>query len=88
MTEYWHGGGGVSQAAVEVNMSESQTQLERSATEYIEDAGDIVLSTDSRISPNAYKMLVSGVLSVSHGGSARELLTDVREANAQKDAGE
>ncbi len=88
VTEYWHGGGGVSQAAVEINMSESQTQLERSATEYIEDAGDIVLSTDSRISPNAYKMLVSGVLSVSHGGSARELLTDVREANAQKDAGE
>lgn len=78
---YWECTGTVTVAATEVTAIEQLTPLAQSAKEYTDHAGSMVLPTDARMNPAAYATLVSGILNVSEGGSAEQLLDEVFEEN-------
>lgn len=78
---YWESGGGITTTATDVTESHEYNPLEQSARDYIESADTIVLSTDSRMEPEAYRELISGIMDVSNGGSASMLLERVLELN-------
>lgn len=81
VARYWKSGGGITTAATEVNSDMEYTPLEQSAIDYIAKADRIVLSTDSRMEPEAYRKLISGMMDVSNGGSANLLWEKVLELN-------
>lgn len=78
---YWESGGGITTTATPVTVTRVYTPLEQSAMDYLSNADDMVLSTDARIEPEAYRELISGMLDVSNGGSANNLLVKVLELN-------
>ncbi|MGL5260380.1 MAG: ABC transporter substrate-binding protein [Lachnospiraceae bacterium] len=75
--KYWENGGGVAKPASEVFLRDDMTNLELSAIEYIEKMEYICSPTDSRMDPEAYKILLDGIVAISHGGDSRELLEQV-----------
>lgn len=79
--KYWAEGGGITTTATFVNEPESDSKSEQSARNYIARASRVVLSTDSRMEPQAYQKLIAGVLDVMTGGSPEELLEKVLELN-------
>lgn len=79
--KYWEHGGGITPAATEVTDDLERTPLAESARKYVESADEIVLSTDSRMQPAAYRTLISGIFDVSIGGDPRALLQKVLEQN-------
>jgi raffinose/stachyose/melibiose transport system substrate-binding protein len=74
--QYWEKGGAVGKAAVEVTPVEGMTNLALSALEYTNSATLICAPTDSRIDPEAYKTIIAGVVKVSTGGSAEDLINE------------
>lgn len=78
---YWEHGGGITTTATDVVDNLERTPLAESAREYVESADDMVLSTDSRMEPDAYKTLISGIFEISIGGDPRALLQKVLEQN-------
>lgn len=78
---YWEHGGGITTTAADVVDDMERTPLAESAREYVESADDMVLSTDSRMEPDAYKTLISGISEISIGGDPRALLQKVLEQN-------
>ena len=81
---YWESGGAVATAATEVTPMEKLTPLAESARKYVDSAAGTVLPTDTRMKPAAYTKLISGILNVSAGGSAEELLAEVLELNKEQ----
>ncbi|MCQ2520693.1 MAG: ABC transporter substrate-binding protein [Lachnospiraceae bacterium] len=79
--KYWASGGGITTTATPVTVTRKYNPLEHSAMDYISNADGMVLSTDSRIEPEAYRELISGMLEVSNGGSANSLLERVLKTN-------
>lgn len=78
---YWESGGGITTAATPVTAKRKNNPLEKSAMDYIVDVEKMVLSTDSRMEPEAYRELISGILDVSNGGSGNSLLERVLVLN-------
>ena len=79
--KYWEYGGGITTAATRVAEYAKRTPLELSARKYMQGATQIVLSTDSRMAPGAYRELIAGIMRVSDGASAKELLDRVMSLN-------
>lgn len=77
--KYWVNGGGITTTATAVTDDMERTPLAESARRYVESADVIVLSTDSRMEPDAYKTLISGISEVSIGGDPRALLQKILE---------
>ena len=77
--KYWVNGGGITTTATAVTDDMERTPLAESARRYVESADEIVLSTDSRMEPDAYKTLISGISEVSIGGDPRALLQKILE---------
>ena len=73
--------GAVTITATDVTTVKHLTPLAESARRYINNASGTVLPTDARMNPAAYSTLISGILNVSEGGSARALLDKVFEEN-------
>lgn len=80
--KYWECVGAVTITATDVTTVKHLTPLAESARRYINNASGTVLPTDARMNPVAYSTLISGILNVSEGGSARELLDEVFEENS------
>ena len=78
---YWEYGGAITTAATKVYDHGNRTPLALSARNYMQGAAQIVLSTDSRMAPRAYRELIAGIMKVSRGASARELLDKVMTLN-------
>lgn len=78
---YWEHGGGITTTATAVEDDMDRTPLAKSARKYVESADRIVLPTDSRMQPDAYKTLISGIFEVSIGADPRALLQKVLEQN-------
>lgn len=79
---YWEHGGGITTTATDVEDTVERTPLAESARSYVESADVIVLSTDSRMEPDAYKTLISGIAGISTGGEPRALLQKVLDQSA------
>ena len=80
---YWESLGAACAAATEVTAAKDLTPLADSARKYVENSAGTVLPTDARMNPAAYSKLISGILNVSEGGSAEELLNEVFEIDRQ-----
>jgi len=83
--KYWENGGGTVIAATEVEPLEDKTPLAQSATEYLEQMEYRLLPTDSRMDPEAYKLLISGVVNISHGNSSRKLIDEALKIQNERD---
>ena len=79
--KYWESVGAVTITATDVTTVKHLTPLAESARRYIDSASVTVLPTDARMNPAAYSTLISGILNVSEGGSAKALLDKVLEEN-------
>ena len=79
--KYWECVGAVTITATDVTTVKHLTPLAESARRYIDSASGTVLPTDARMNPAAYSTLISGILNVSEGGSAKALLDKVFEEN-------
>lgn len=82
--KYWENGGAIAKAAVEVTPIEGMTPLALSALEYANSATSISAPTDSRIDPEAYKIIIAGIVNVSTGGSAEELINEALTLNNER----
>lgn len=74
---YYENGGGAAVAATAVIPPENRSRLAECAAEYAQRASEKLLSTDSRMDPEAYKALIAGISEVSQGSSGRKLLEQV-----------
>ena len=81
--KYWEYGGGITTAATRVTEQGSRSPLATAARNYMQGASQIVLSTDSRMAPRAYRELIAGITKVSSGASAAELAENVAGLNAE-----
>lgn len=79
--KYWEKGGAVGKAAVEVTPVEGMTNLALSALAYTNGATALCAPTDSRIDPESYKTIIAGMVKVSTGGSAEDLLNEALAIN-------
>lgn len=76
--------GGSAVAAAPVTVPETPSPLAECAAEYVENAPEKLLPTDSRMEPEAYRTLIAGIPEVSAGGSGKELLERVFAASGRK----
>jgi len=83
--KYWENGGGTVIAATEVEPLENKTPLAQSATDYLEQMEYRLLPTDSRMDPEAYKLLISGIVNISHGNSSRKLIDEALKIQNERD---
>ncbi len=74
---YYEVGGGSAVAATAVKAPEERSPLAGYAAAYVENGRQKLLPTDSRMEPEAYRMLIAGIPEISTGGSGRELLERV-----------
>ncbi len=74
---YYEVGGGSAVAATAVKAPENRNTLAGCAAAYVENGRQKLLPTDSRMEPEAYRMLIAGIPEISTGGSGRELLERV-----------
>ena len=74
---YYEVGGGSAVAATAVKAPEDRSTLAGCAAAYVENGRQKLLPTDSRMEPEAYRMLIAGIPEISTGGSGRELLERV-----------
>lgn len=81
---YFENGGGTAVAATPVTPLANRSPLEVCGAEYAATASEKLLSTDSRMDPEAYKALIAGITQVSLGGSGRELLEKVFAIAAER----
>ena len=80
--KYWNGNG---QAACAVEPIDGMSPLALSGLEYSSAASSICAPTDSRIDPEAYKIIVGGIVKVSTGElSAQDLLDEALSVNAAR----
>ncbi|MDD2972452.1 MAG: extracellular solute-binding protein [Lachnospiraceae bacterium] len=80
--KYWNGNG---QAACAVDPIEGMSPLALSGLEYANNATSFVAPTDSRIDPEAYKVIVAGIVKVSTGEmSAEDLINEALALNAER----
>lgn len=82
--QYWNGNG---QAACAVDPIDGMTPLGIAGLDYSSAATSISAPTDARIDPEAYKILVGGIVKVSTGElSAEELINEALALNAERQA--
>lgn len=82
--KYWNGNG---QAACAVEPIDGMSPLALSGLEYSSAAGSISAPTDSRIDPEAYKIIISGIVGISTGQtSAEDVLNEALALNAERNA--
>lgn len=74
---YWENGGGTATTATEVEPMEDRTPLAKSAEQYLKQVNFQILPTDSRMDPEAYAVLINGIMNISHGSPAKALLEQV-----------
>ena len=79
--KYWNGNG---QAACAVDPIDGMSPLALSGLEYSSNATSITAPTDSRIDPEAYKIIIAGIVNVSTGGSAEELINEALTLNNER----
>ncbi len=80
--KYWNGNG---QAACAVDPIDGMSPLALSGLDYSSKATSISAPTDSRIDPEAYKVIVAGIVKVSTGElSAEDLLNEALKINAAR----
>jgi len=80
--KYWNGNG---QAACAVEPIDGMSPLALSGLDYSSAASSICAPTDSRIDPEAYKIIVGGIVKVSTGElSAQDLLNEALSVNAAR----
>lgn len=84
---YYEVRGSSAVAAVAVTAPESQSPLAKSAAKYMESAPEMLLPTDSRMEPEAYRALIAGIPEVSAGSPAKELLEQVFAAVSGREEG-
>ncbi len=82
---YYENGGGTAVAATPVIPLRDRSPLETCAAEYAAAASEKLLSTDSRMDPEAYKTLIAGIPQVSLGDSGRRLLEKVFAIAAERE---
>lgn len=79
---YWNGNG---RAACEVQKVDGMSPLAVSGFEYSTTASSISSPTDSRIDPEAYKLIISGIVGISTGAtSAEDVLNEALALNAER----
>lgn len=81
---YWESGGAVSQAATAVEPIEGMSPLALSALDYIRGATSTSLPTDARIDSQAYKILINGIVKVSMGANAEDLINEALTLNNER----
>ncbi len=80
--KYWNGNG---QAACAVDPIDGMSPLALSGLDYSSKATSISAPTDSRIDPEAYKVIVAGIVKVSTGElSAEDLLNEALKINTAR----
>lgn len=82
---YYENGGGTAVAATPVTSPENRSRLEVCAAAYASGNTEKLLSTDSRMDPEAYKVLIAGIPEVSLGGSGKVLLEQVFSVASEKE---
>ncbi|HKM04402.1 MAG TPA: hypothetical protein VJZ04_07370 [Lachnospiraceae bacterium] len=82
--KYWENGGATAKAAVEVKPIDGMTPLALSALEFTNNATSISAPTDSRIDPEAYKIIIAGMVKVSTGSSAEDLINEALALNNER----
>lgn len=80
--KYWNG---VGQAACAVEPIDGMTALGLSGLEYSSSATSISAPTDARIDPEAYKIIINGIVGISTGQtSAEDVLNEALTMNAER----
>lgn len=84
---YWEATGAIAKAATDVTPIADMNGLQKAAAEYTNAATALVLPTDARIDPEAYKIIISKIVGISTGkDSAEDVLNEALTLSAERQA--